>query len=942
MKKKILLLCLALLSLIGASAQTFPTVSTSDKEVWYYIQCIPRTSNANAKWLTGCIEDPAQFLTIAVMSKTDESQLWKLVENQTGFALVNKQYGTYLNSDMPRTTDANSVLNSIATMPSIALKVWPYYDQVAQPDGFYLVDVLATTPVTNSANSTMVFSFYSAGGGTQYRPMTYGSNPPNVNSCIKFRLPKDMLKDEIAASTKVLNSISVGERPGQITEENRNQLFMTLELAQSTLDDPTSTAANCMSAVDELVAISSIFKANVTAPQISTGGNDHWYLFQNTSIPGKYLQSMGSAASVYSKAFTSGDDTQLWKIVANTNGTADGYALQNKATGEFINTDVANDTDVPTISALPIVNLTAVISNVITDGAYRYWIKSTTASPSFLMHNGSGDATKNLTGGGTWLIIPSEDGELVEYLTARSKVRSFYDASVEGVEFGQYLAEKRTIFLNFIVAQEAKDASTMSKADLLSSTQAINDALSAYVCNGDLSTLSSVTKFKWFRLISNPAPTATYCYGKAMSSVGRTVDMATYQGKFTYASKDLNSDNQLFRFVMNLEDTKATTIVNKANGYYMGLSGNILSTPAADNEFEITRLNNESFWIKPTTSSPLHAADYNTEILNWNDGLGSASSWKLEYVKTEEVTDYLPIYIAIRSQARTKYDAVLLLSGNEIGQYSTGSVGAFAAVLTVEETKDAASLSQEQLLKGINDLKAAHAGLTINTDVKLLVSTTSDKVKWFRIINAASPSITYASGKAISSADRILKDPFTFVNKDVTTDTQLFRFELTADQSKVASIYNKAIGAYMSPTGTILSKDSISQLTNEFEIKQLSGGTSFWIHPTYMDVADPADPYRVNPLHAAETGLLIVNWDAGVGSASAWTFEFVKEETTAVKNVEAFKYRVRTDNRIVTVDGVDNFEVYSVLGQKQNRYKMLTTGVYFVKVKNAVKKIVIN
>ena len=217
--------------------------------------------------------------------------------------------------------------------------------------------------------------------------------------------------------------------------------------------------------------------------------------------------------------------------------------------------------------------------------------------------------------------------------------------------------------------------------------------------------------------------------------------------------------------------------------------------------------------------------------------------------------------------------------------------------------------------------------LAINTDVILLVSANAGMNKWFRLINDMAGT-GYASGKAMSSNGRLKGEPYTYEDKDIYSDAQLFRFELTPDQTQVANMINKASEMYVSAGGLL---DSVSTAGNNFEIKQLGKTRSFWIDPTLEDT---------DPLHAAAAGTHIVNWLADAGSASAWIFEFARE-TTDVKNLLPFTNKIRTANGIITIDGVENFEVYSITGQKQNHKQRLVTGVYIVKVNNSVQKVVL-
>lgn len=1228
MKKKLLLVCLALLSLLGATAQTPPVNSTTNgSDVWYYIKNNPRSSNVTARWLTGGVEGVA--LTNTAFSTSDDARLWKVVTNPSGgFALQNKQFGTYLGADVVYNANLTlSVIPSVTAMPVTGLMVWSYVDQVAVPGGFYLVNSTATTPITNAANATTTFNFYSAGGGTNYRPMNYGTNAPGGSSAVVFMTAKEALKEVIAVvvsknspvnavltnaiaaaqsvydtagltdvdysvaaaklnavynlyfalstgntlktnskagvdpgqypaavltslqttlssaqtiydnavsnttsqleatATSVNSGISTakaaiivpvistsgnerwyflqgtrptnsymtspaqgvytqikdlpvipddsqlwkfvantngtangfvlqnkltgayldtdaasgailpveimptnnlrfiasneytadkttrfwienavgstpslryhagasnsnwglinwtgnsadnstwliidynsglktivaeqlikaktllanateGTLPGQFTTASIEVLQGSIDFGQGVLDDVNASSDDCVLAVKDLNGIVDRFKSDVISPTVSTDGAEVWYHIQSPKDPNLYLRSNGVSPSwMYCNVLALNDDRFMWKFIQNTNGTADGYALQNKATLEFLNADVVGTASSPTVAAMPINNIIPVVSDASTNGIFRFWIKSSPAATNpFLLHTGDGNSMWNYSGAsltdGTWLFIPSDDIYKSDYLTKRTRARAIYTASVEGPEFGQYTAVARATYDAAIAQEETKDVTAMTLADITASETAMNDAKTAFICNREVSTLASVTKKKWFRLVNAQYPIG-YATNKAMTSNGRAVDT-----KFTYETINLTSDAQLFRFDMNADGSKATTIINKATGLYLGSDGMVVSTPTVDNEFEVIPLDGQSFGIKPTTKDPIHAAQGGANIVNWKDGANSASAWKFEYVSSEDIDNFLPSYLSKRTQTRAKYDAALLVTGDQIGQYQTAPIAALSAVITAEEAKDAATLTQAQLLQGILDMNAAAAtaALTVNTDVKLLVSATPNTVKWFRLINGAATSVAYASGMAMSSNGKMVKEPFTFEAKDVNSNAQLFKFVLNGDQTKVATIYNKGIDLFLSPTGTMITKDSIATVTNEFEIVQLVGGRTFWIHPTYMDATDPADIYRVSPLHAAETGSVIVNYNDGAGSASAWMFEFVMEEATAVKNVEAFNYRVRTTNHIITVDGVDKYEVYSILGQKQNIKNTLSSGVYFVKINNAIKKVVV-
>ncbi len=930
MKKNFYNLMLAVVFIFSTGlqvkAQTPPTTSTPGNDVWYYIQCMPRSSNSDAKWLTGGAA--GVVVTNQVISGTDDAQQWKVVANGSGIALVNK-LGTYLNTDGPVYPTADlmtSVISCVAAAPSLTLKLWPYVDQTAagRPGGFYLVNLDATTPITNATNSSLTFQFYSAGSGSNFRPINYGVTAPNINSSIKFMQAKDILKDAINIATSGYNNSSEGLNPGQYTADDRDALLALIEAAQAVYDNTSATNAQLLSAADELNSNFTLFKSNVILPESSNDSKEVWYYIQGTRPANTYMTAPAAGAGTQVKDLAVvPNDFQLWKLVPN----GDGFALQNKGSQEYLQTDFPTGTNLNTQAAKPTKALRFITSSETFNKSYRFWIENTTSSTeAFRLHaggSGNGWGLMNWTGNKddncTWLFLSEDEVFRVELTNTKTKAQALYDSTVEGGEFGQYTTAKRTAFNTVIITEGAKNMATMTQTELKESNQALLDAMAAYECNRDVSTLSSVVKKKWFRLVSNSS--AAYANGKAISSNGRTVDQ-----KFTFETKDVASNAQLFSFELNETGTAAISIVNKANSLFMGKDGMMVAT-APVTEFEITPLDAVSFWIKPTGVNPLHAQDNGSHIVNWNSGANSSSAWKFEYVSSEDITDFKSAYLAKRIQMRTKVNAAKLVAGAQIGQYTPASVTTLENLVVAEEAKNADALTQNEMRDAILAMNAASTGLVVNTDVKLLVSTTSGANKWFRLINNMAGA-GYASGKAMSSNGRLEGEKFTYEEKDVNSDAQLFRFELTTDQTQVANIINKSSGMYVAADGKMA---AASTTDNNFAITQLGTGRSFWIDPTLADT---------DPLHAAYDGTEILNWLAGEGSASAWIFEFVGESTGLI-NLFPVENKIRTTNNIITVDGIDNFDVYSATGQKQNHRARLATGVYIVRFNNYVQKVVL-
>ena len=141
-----------------------------------------------------------------------------------------------------------------------------------------------------------------------------------------------------------------------------------------------------------------------------------------------------------------------------------------------------------------------------------------------MLMNWTGDANDNCT----WLFLSEDEVFRAELINSRAAAQAVYNSSVEGDEFGQYSAATRAAFNAVLTAEGAKNIATMTQEELKASNQALKDAIDAYTCNNTVSTLSSVTQKKWFRLVNVAR------VGKAMSSIGRNVDQ-----KFTFVIKDV-------------------------------------------------------------------------------------------------------------------------------------------------------------------------------------------------------------------------------------------------------------------------------------------------------------------------------------------------------------------------------------------------------------------
>jgi hypothetical protein len=337
------------------------------------------------------------------------------------------------------------------------------------------------------------------------------------------------------------------------------------------------------------------------------------------------------------------------------------------------------------------------------------------------------------------------------------------------------------------------------------------------------------------------------------------------------------------------------------------------------NELKISSAGNNTVWH----------LDGGNSVLSYDGGAGTASSWYTE-VYTGDVT---PLFITgltnKLAEAKTLYIATL--TGTRFLNAPQAARTAFAdAIATAQAIYDDPASTPESYLPAAEALDAAiiaYKPNIIKTPATLL-SESNDKYRWYWIKSTATQA--YAKDMVISAGMRDVGEKYTFEPKaEQISDNQLFRFELTDDQTAVLHIINKT-GTYMASNGAIT---EASTAGNTFAINPLVDAYSFNIKPT-----------SVSALHAQATGSHIVNWAGAVGSASAWTFEYAMETPkmiTSNQKLNNDRYTIRLENSVIKVDGVETFEVYSVSGQRINQHTPLNSGVYLIKFNNVVEKVMV-
>lgn len=284
--------------------------------------------------------------------------------------------------------------------------------------------------------------------------------------------------------------------------------------------------------------------------------------------------------------------------------------------------------------------------------------------------------------------------------------------------------------------------------------------------------------------------------------------------------------------------------------------------------------------------------------------------------------------------------------GNDFGQYAQSDLDTFfAAITTATNIKDNPQSSSSDISNAITSLETAKSAFiaTIKSNTALLTSTTPGVIRWYKIISNAT-NFPQILSNAISQGTRAVGSPFMHETQaDPVTDVELFRFEPTANEpTKVNAIVCKT-GTYINTTVTASSTAntptviSATDPAKVFQILPLSDGVSFVIN----DASVALGSWGALKASTSDTFDLLTG-NGGVGSDCAWLIKFVSESgTTGVENLNATDYNVFVKDNVIVVPDTNDYQVYNISGQKVDKNKQLSEGVYLVNVRNFVKKVLI-
>ena len=865
---------MAFLSLFGAHATTTTPINstTNGSDVWYFIQCDRSGWNANATWLTGAATG---FPLNALAFNASDAQRWKVVTNGAGIALQNKAYGNYLNSDIVL-GGSNPRITAKATLPSLGLK---FFLTSYNATRLSLMDKDAVVVFNASNQGTAVtapaaplFPPFGVSISSQLQP-TSGAGFAQNHSLQVYRESEIGVVTALkTAATALSGNLSLGNRIA--TAKTALDAANTAAATINTTKADTLTAIKNLS--DAILAYNAAPYTNLTVSS-ADASNEKWYLLKGQVTAATYATSLGAGLGVTSSFFIN-TDAQWWKIVPN--GTA-GYALKNKATGEYLNTDIGvtigNATDAP-ITTTGTAPTTSVVFNVSTaTGAPTgsVWIENINAYPGvannyFRLQDGAAPNVRDYVGNSgtncSWLLVDlssvdlkSSLNSIIATVTARLTATT---PAVPSSNPGNYPAQARIDLQTAITtATGVYNNVNSNSTDYLNATVALNAALTTYNASLILPAVSSVdaSSEKWY-LLQGMRPLGTYA-------------TSTGAGLGVFSRSLVGDDSQLWKVVPN--GTAGYAFINKKTGQYLAtdvLTDTPLLTqstaPTISMVFNISSvvITNAvaSFWIENagTTSASsvftfrLHAGDKNNPVKNWYGNRTDNSSWMIFEYSAANYSNFLAS--AITAANALVADATFA-EGTASGQYPVGAKATLLSAITAAQT---ASTSTDVAV-----LQAATVALnTAITNYKLSMVTnftsTAATPKWFYIRNLLRADAALVKNQVISTTG-IVASGLVPCETQANANEQLWRFE--AGTNGGVKIINAA-----QPTLSILDNGYAAQTSlvttataSEFNILTLGTGfkiVSLAYNPLNCDASTP-------------TKKLITTIDETVGNASNWAIE---------------------------------------------------------------------
>lgn len=946
--KLLLSVAIILASAWQATAQTMPV---TDGSIYYYIQ-FKRGTNLVVKDMGA-----DAIMQSATLSLGDNSQLFKVEAGTTaGTYILTSKLGNKINWNGSRfaTSATTSVNIRFISSPNTTYK--PAWE------------------LQREASTSMCMNPF---GGSNPGSQLGEWNTGDAGNPLAFVSTKDILKARIDAATTVYNNTSIGADPGKFNETDRTTFQSAITTAQGVYDSTTATEADIVTAMNNLTTAQNTYLSTVIVPKLSDGTNTYWYYIQGTRPTNTYMTTRGTGGKIADLAVIP-DDTQLWKLVAN----AGGFALVNKSTGEYINSNVTSGTEFVTQATAPTNGLRAIASTTYTNQTARFWIENLSgATPAVRFHaggTGNGSNVMNYTGDPndncTWLFMDYTVALKQFLLTSINDAQAVYNNTTEGTAPGQFTATARTDLANAIATAQAV-YDDPSSTNYVAAKDALNAALATYMASVVKPTVSTTGNDVWYAIYTTRLTNGTM----TSNGAGAKVNSQLYTA----------SDSQLWKVVAN---GTGYALVNKATVEYLNADAtgdaatntkvdmptNALSfNPSIENIAETFMIEGTNFRLHTRTSG------YSYDIINFGAGVTDNTSYKfVPYVAPSLSNSYM----TVGGTTGAWYNG----SGTgHATSFQDANLGTFDKT-TVSSFKFGGEVTVTPSMSGNATLYYSIDGSTTFKAIQLPVSTGDKHYGETDIsitgltVGEHTISVYFQAGESYDSnnsanytAKFTVSDPTaptwignsfvtiggstgTWYNASGTGNPTTFNgavlgdFSATIDLGGELQVYPKVNTPALAPANSAAGgKTNVIQAsTDPLMYYSIDNGT-----PVSLALPKVGEEGN-NSKHYATTTVDISGLSAGTHNLAVWfkaredvnlydsnnsanyvaTFSKI---STGVNSANADKYQITVSNGIIAVAGAENFEVYSISGQRVNAKQALQNGIYVVKVKDHTQKVVV-
>ena len=617
--------------------------------------------------------------------------------------------------------------------------------------------------------------------------------------------------------------------------------------------------------------LNSILVQSLSMPEASTADEETWYQFVSLRSKDLYITATGESSGVAGDAQTAKYASSMWKFVARGDGTFD---IVNRKYGSYLNPVANYNTQITTIAARPANGWTVSYANtmgyyIISSGEVQ--LNQTGSGQEYKLYNWSSSDNKGNDRNDTgcqFLIMDAQEveeeveediNELSLTLTATEFAKgqttwSYHGATTSGVWYGKFVTGTEPSLTAESTDAAANNLGWSRNQPWLQPGYTYNLKLQeGYIIKGyelktknvDLSASSYACVFTY----TTATGTAT---SSPQSNTESTIEVTGLETDVISLTIDGEASSQkgliITKLVIYYEEVAENEFeytIDKANGnLYRGTSVN---------------QNWNSVW--KSSKTPQLELVCGANNMNWvgdNVQLMTGTSGSAQYTVT------IPEGFLI-----TEYSFTFANNGDHSGVTLTMDDG---TQYKTSATPQTISATKQSLNSFYFTLAGSNGNGVVLTDFTVKVR--SDKVEevqystetekhWYYIISDSEKS--YCKGKAM---------------KSLGAGTRLMFAEKALDPSMVWCFEQNSAGkvAVRNYAGNYISSDLAEGMT---DTATYCYTVSKWTGVSPSGFAYTIKPDNANPLHAQQSGSVIVNWAAEDNGASLWRFVELTEDELA-------------------------------------------------------------